>query len=340
VEDGLLTIGAVSRLTGVPVKTIRYYADIGLLPPARVSESRYRLYGTDEVWRLELIRTFRHLGFGIEDIRGVLSGKVSAAEAIAWQREALEARVRHLERAAAILAQAEADVTATDDHSLEHIHDIGEALAVEAEERSLFLAGKLREAIVGDDAPNDWRDAFLRTVNFRMPEELSPEQAAAWVELVLLVKDPEFAAANRRHTAGLWEKLEARGIEAGWWHERMTGIGERARAAITRGASPESDEVQEIVADYLALYARAMDEEATPGFARKLAEMASGGTEGVDAKTRRFWDLLAVLDAEDLISSQDKVNDLIIAGLRHRAAREPPDERASSETPLADRPFC
>lgn len=321
-EDGLLTIGAVSRLTGVPVKTIRYYADIGLLPPARVSESRYRLYGADEVWRLELIRTFRHLGFGIENIRGVLSGKVSAAEAIAWQREALAARVRHLERVAAILARAEADA-AEDGYSLEHIHTIGEALAVEAEERSLFLAGKLREAIVGDDAPEDWREAFLRTVNFRMPEEPSPEQAAAWVELVLLVKDPGFAAENRRHTAGLWEKLEARGIEAGWWHKRMTGIGERARAALGRGCGPESDEVQEIVGDYLALYARVMDEEATPGFARRLAEMASGWVEGVDGKTRRFWDLLAPLDAEDLISSQDSVNELMIAGLRWKSAGGP-----------------
>jgi DNA-binding transcriptional MerR regulator len=43
-EGRLHTIGEVAKLTGAPVKTIRYYSDIGLLPPAKVSDSRYRLY--------------------------------------------------------------------------------------------------------------------------------------------------------------------------------------------------------------------------------------------------------------------------------------------------------
>lgn len=320
-EENLLTIGEVSRMTGVPVKTIRYYADIGLLPPARISESRYRLYAADEVWRLELIRTFRHLGFGIEAIRGVLSGKVSTTEAIAWQREALAARVRHLERIGAILAHAEAKV-GDDGHSLEHLHDIGEALAVEAEERNVFLAEKLRLAIMSDETPDDWREEFLRTVNLRMPEELGPTQAAAWVEIVLLVKDPEFAAENRKHTADFWETLNGRGIEARWWHERMTDIGNRARTAIEQDRTPRSPEVQEIVADWVSLFAHAMGEPPTPEFERRFAEMVPDWIESVEDKTRRFWDLLARLDAEDLISSQDRVNDLLLAGLRRRISRQ------------------
>jgi DNA-binding transcriptional MerR regulator len=42
-EGRLHTIGEVAKLTGAPVKSIRYYSDIGLLPPAEVSDSRYRL---------------------------------------------------------------------------------------------------------------------------------------------------------------------------------------------------------------------------------------------------------------------------------------------------------
>ncbi|MEW6635221.1 MAG: hypothetical protein AB1425_00245, partial [Actinomycetota bacterium] len=57
----------------------------------------------------------------------------------------------------------------------------------------------------------------------------------------------------------------------------------------------------------------------TGGFARRLAEMVSGWVESVDPKTRRFWELLARLDVEDLISSQASVNELILEGLRRRA---------------------
>jgi len=314
--EKLRSIGAVARLTGVPVKTIRYYSDIGLLPPAEVTEAGYRLYGEEEVWRLGLIRTLRHLDFPLESIRALLSGENTVEEAISLQREAVEGRIRHLERIRALLESAAAGGP---EGSLEHLHDIGEALAVEAEERTLFLAERLREAVAGDDAPEDWREEFLRRVSFRMPEELSPEQAAAWVELVVLVKDPGFVAASRRHTTGLWEALRERGIEAAWWHERHAELGERARAAIERGADPGSDEVQGIVGDYVALYARAMGERPTRGFVRRLAETVSGWLRDVDPETRRFWDLLAVLDAEGLISSQDEVNELILAGLRRRA---------------------
>ncbi len=178
---------------------------------------------------------------------------------------------------------------------------------------------------MGEEAPEDWREEFLRSVSFRMPEELSPEQAAAWVELVTLVKDQDFVAEHRRHTAHFWGTLRWRGIEPSWWHEQMTEIGDRARAAVWGGAAPESYEVQEIVSDWVALFARAMEESPTPGFARRFAEMVPGWIEGVGGKSRRFWELLACLDVEDLISSQDKVNELLIAGLRWRVAREAPE---------------
>lgn len=323
-EGRLHTIGEVAGLTGVPVKTIRYYSDIGLLPPAEVSDSRYRLYAAEEIWRLELIRTLRRLDFGIEDVRGVLSGKVTAATAIALQREALASRVRHLERVGAILEQAEANAE-DPERSLEHLHDIGEALAVEAEERSRFLAEKLRAAIVGEEATEDWREEFLRSVSFRMPEELSPEQVAAWVELVTLVKDPDFVAEHRQHTAHFWESLRGHGIELAWWHEQMTEIGNRARAAVASRAAPESSEVQEIVDDWVALFAKAMEESPTPEFERRFAEMVPGWIGNVGGKSWRFWELLGRLDVDDFISSQERVNELLIAGLRWRVGQEAPE---------------
>ena len=50
-----LAIGELSRLTGVPVKTLRFYSDEGLLPPTERSSSGYRLYADEALVRLDRI---------------------------------------------------------------------------------------------------------------------------------------------------------------------------------------------------------------------------------------------------------------------------------------------
>lgn len=60
-----LTIGEVSRRTGIPVKTLRDRSDEGLLPPSERSRSGYRLYSERDVIRLDLIRALREAGLGL-----------------------------------------------------------------------------------------------------------------------------------------------------------------------------------------------------------------------------------------------------------------------------------
>ena len=43
----------------------------GLLPPAATTDARYRMYSAAEIWRLELVRSLRAFGFGLEDVRVV-----------------------------------------------------------------------------------------------------------------------------------------------------------------------------------------------------------------------------------------------------------------------------
>ena len=82
--DGTFTIGELSRRTGLPVKTIRFYSDEGLLPPADRTGSGYRLYDVTAMARLELIKTLRELGLGLTDVAAVLAevgpGRLQAAE--------------------------------------------------------------------------------------------------------------------------------------------------------------------------------------------------------------------------------------------------------------------
>ena len=175
----LHTIGEVAQLTGVPIKTIRYYADIGLLPPARTTEARYRLYSPTEIWRLEVLRTVHHVGFSLDEIRRILTGDIDVATAIVWQLEALEGQIDHLTRLRDLLRQAQA-AQPDDERSLAFLHDIGTAVTRDAEERSRFLTTKLGSALGGDAVPRTWTEHLLQTTRERLPAEPTAEQAAAW----------------------------------------------------------------------------------------------------------------------------------------------------------------
>jgi MerR family mercuric resistance operon transcriptional regulator len=68
-----LGIGALSRKTGCKIETIRYYEKRGLLPSPPRTEGGHRVYKLDHVKRLTFIRRSRALGFGIEEIKQMLT---------------------------------------------------------------------------------------------------------------------------------------------------------------------------------------------------------------------------------------------------------------------------
>jgi DNA-binding transcriptional MerR regulator len=67
------TINKLARLAGISTRTLRYYDQIGLLSPTRISSNGYRIYGKTEVDRLQQILFFRELGVQLEEIGRILS---------------------------------------------------------------------------------------------------------------------------------------------------------------------------------------------------------------------------------------------------------------------------
>ena len=76
--DAKLTIGNVSRRTGVAPKTIRFYEDEGLIPPPGRTGSGYRLYSEADVQRLQLVRRARLLGLDLKEVRELVDQAFSA----------------------------------------------------------------------------------------------------------------------------------------------------------------------------------------------------------------------------------------------------------------------
>ncbi|MDE6221863.1 MAG: MerR family transcriptional regulator [Lachnospiraceae bacterium] len=92
----MLTVNEVSKLTGVSVRSLHHYDAIGLLKPAKVTDAGYRLYGDDELARLQNILLFRELQFPLKQIRTILdSPDFDRREALAQQIRLLELQLAH-----------------------------------------------------------------------------------------------------------------------------------------------------------------------------------------------------------------------------------------------------
>ena len=96
------TVKQVARLSGVSVRTLHHYDEVGLLKPACVGANGYRYYGREELLRLQQILFHRELGFSLEEIARVLDAqgfdRVAALKAHRAKLEAQSRRYRQLMR--------------------------------------------------------------------------------------------------------------------------------------------------------------------------------------------------------------------------------------------------
>jgi MerR family transcriptional regulator, mercuric resistance operon regulatory protein len=67
-----VTIGALSKRTGVNIDTVRFYEKVGLLPPPPRSRGGHRIYEESHLARLSFVRRARELGFTLDEVRSLL----------------------------------------------------------------------------------------------------------------------------------------------------------------------------------------------------------------------------------------------------------------------------
>ena len=94
-----MTVNEVSKLTGVSIRTLHYYDEIGLLHPSEITEAGYRLYDDTALERLQQILLFRELEFPLKEIKGVLDApNFDRNRALEQQIELLTMKKEHLEK--------------------------------------------------------------------------------------------------------------------------------------------------------------------------------------------------------------------------------------------------
>ena len=100
------SISQVAKLTGVSIRTLQYYDEIGLLKPSKLTTAGYRIYDDDALQTLQQILFFKELGFSLKEIKEILEkpdfDRVAAfkkqKELFLLKRDRLDRLIRLLER--------------------------------------------------------------------------------------------------------------------------------------------------------------------------------------------------------------------------------------------------
>lgn len=190
-ELELYSIGDVARRTGLSVSAIRFYADEGVVTPTGLTEGGFRRYDVQAIARLELVRTLRDLGAGLDDIRSVLAAGTTLHDLAVTHLRLVEDELRRLRTRRAVLRTVVRQLTTVEQVSLMH-----KLVSMSDDDRDQLISQLWDFVTDGLDV----RPGYVQRLQSRrphLPEDPSTEQLEAWIELVGIVRDEEFRTALR-----------------------------------------------------------------------------------------------------------------------------------------------
>ncbi|MDE3093847.1 MAG: MerR family transcriptional regulator [Acidobacteriota bacterium] len=271
----LVMIGQLSKSTGLSVRTLRFYADEGLLPVSGRTESGYRVFAADAVARARLLRTLRELGVGLEDVRRVLDAEASLADVAVAHVAALDAQVRLVRLQQTVLR------IFIQSNDLKELQLMTDLTTLSAEERRRIVDEYL-DAVFGDD-PHAVAEK-LRMGTPELPDDPSPDQVAAWVEVVHLLRDPDFVESSRR----MAQRALAEGPEPDVAQfEVGKAVGTLAGPAMRAGVDPGSPEALGVVEGIEAVGSSPAQDRLT------AADRIDAFT---DRRVGRYWTLVGIIN--------------------------------------------
>lgn len=185
----LLKVGDLARRTGLTVRTLHHYDEIGLLKPSGRSDAGYRLYSQADVQRLHGIQTMRQMGLPLSDIGNLLEGDNMAPERIIGQQ------IRALDQQISQATELRGRLTMLRDGLMAGAEpDMGnwlEALALMTTYGKYFSAAELKQIFTNWSLIEaDWlvvKDLVQGAMDRQLPADAPEVQALAyrWMALML-----------------------------------------------------------------------------------------------------------------------------------------------------------
>ena len=287
-----MTIGELADQAGVPTRTLRFWADEGLVPCDRTLTG-YRSFGPGALPVAGLIRVLRELDVDLATIRSILEGRSDRDAVVTAHVDVIDARIAQLRFQRSVL-RAVASIREPTSQELQIMYDLAN---LTADQRRRIITDLVDEAFAGLDDPGPVAEK-MRMATPDLPDDPSAEQVAAWMELAQLVEDPAFRARVREMAvAGAGTAAPGEDGVA-----LAAAVAEHAGAAVAAGVDPRAPEAAEVVERIGPVGDR-------PALADQLERFT-------DARVDRYWALLGVVNGWPAWPSQIPAFEWFIAALR------------------------
>ncbi|MFE6921224.1 MerR family transcriptional regulator [Nocardia sp. NPDC057663] len=285
-DDTLFTIGEVAERTGLTVKAIRFYADRDIVAPTTLNPAGHRRYDTAALARLELVRTLRTLGIDLATVRRVLARETSMTEVAATHADALDVEIRTLRVRRAVLRAVAAREPTPPEMDLMH-----RLATLSAAERHRLIQDFVDDTF-GRYAANPAMVDLVRAAMPDLPDDPTPDQLAAWMELAELVQDSDFRDAVRR-MAEYQARERAAGDTTGLHHDLTEAVRTQIGAAVTAGITPGSAAAIPVLDALTARYASTFGRPDDPPLRHWILERLEVAD---DPRVQRYWRLLGIVN--------------------------------------------
>ncbi len=224
------TVKEISSITGISVRTLHYYDEIGLLKPTGKSEAGYRLYDDKALEQLQQILFFREFEIPLKEIKAAMENPaLGKNQILEMQRKMLMVKIGRMEHLVAAI-----------DDILKGENQMDFAIFNKTEIEEMFEAmtehmpENLKETAIGEfGGLKQWREHYIRTVageDMQKRYQKMVEWFGGKEEYLSAVKNPigrEAAESYQKRIDSILKKLSDR-----------------------RGCSPDSFEVKEVIGEY------------------------------------------------------------------------------------------
>lgn len=288
------TIGDLARLTGQPVRRIRFYSDKGLLPPALRSESNYRFYTDEDVAKLDLIHALREAGVSLETIERLMARRLSLSDVLKTRLDVLEAEIAAKHRMAAAL-RATLRVPNPAEGDLRRIWTMSK---VSNQQMNLQIERFIDRIAEGTTLNSMWRRQVLDMSLPELPDDPTAEQLSAWDELAALVSDPSFEHEVHEGTKAFWTD----DLDAAAYKVASTNAYAAAVKGVGDGLSPQSAHAQAVAREWLEGSAHALGRKPDHTF----REWHFTRYERNAGRLGRYRELVAILHGDTPIAADRK----------------------------------
>ena len=223
----------------------------------------------------------------------MLEAEVAVADVAAAHAAALDAHIRVLRVQLAVLRAVAR--RSSDPQEMQRMHRLAQ---LSDDERRRMVADFVEHVFDGLDIEPGFA-ARMRSAMPELPDDPSPEQVDAWIELGELVQDEDFRAAIRqmseRHAAGraAGEGASGDGALGADWRAAAAMVAERGGAALAEGIAPGSAGAARVVDEIAPAFAGPGDDAADAAWRARLADRLAAGT---DRRAERYWQLLAIIN--------------------------------------------